>query len=346
MRVGTNVMLQRPSGEVCSLVAHPGETIKDIKKRFQDEFRFPMEASCKLSYGGLDVMDSAELPELQPGDRQTPVLLTQRNLLRSTSSPVFHQEHQKNSRLSGGDGKHGRRDSESEALQLVFHRESGDYSEIGNSRDFVQGAVDGLNKGYQPELLKGGMGGAYMLRSADGKAYGVLKPSDEEPLAPNNPHGVNGRTIGDPGMKRTIRVGEAAVREVAAYLIDHGGSAGVPRTALVRAKHESLYVASPVSPLYAAALEAQVSKVCSLQEYVYHDMDTSDWGTSAIPAREVHKIGILDIRICNTDRHGGNILIQRDQESNAVKLVPIDHGYAFPEALDDIYFEWLHWKQV
>ena len=47
-----------------------------------------------------------------------------------------------------------------------------------------------------------------------------MKPCDEEPLAPNNPKGYVGRSLGDPGWKPTVRVGEAAMREVAAYLLD------------------------------------------------------------------------------------------------------------------------------
>ena len=43
-----------------------------------------------------------------------------------------------------------------------------------------------------------------------------------------------GRALGDPGLKPTVRVGEAAMREVAAYLLDHEHFARVPATALVK----------------------------------------------------------------------------------------------------------------
>lgn len=36
----------------------------------------------------------------------------------------------------------------------------------------------------------------------------IFKPCDEEPLAPNNPKGYVGRTLGDAGWKPTVRVGE------------------------------------------------------------------------------------------------------------------------------------------
>ena len=48
--------------------------------------------------------------------------------------------------------------------------------------------------------------------------------------------GFVGRALGDPGLKPTVRVGEAAMREVAAYLLDHERFARVPTTALVKAR--------------------------------------------------------------------------------------------------------------
>lgn len=81
-------------------------------------------------------------------------------------------------------------------------------------------------------------------------------------------------------------------------------------------------------------------------------------GASRFAARDVHRIGILDIRIWNTDRHAGNILVRRPRESslglsglakldfNQLELVPIDHGFCLPESLEPPYFEWLHWPQV
>lgn len=76
------------------------------------------------------------------------------------------------------------------------------------------------------------------------------------------------------------------------------------------------------------------------------------------PVADVHRIGLLDIRLFNTDRHAGNILIKvtkppKDSAAathqwlgNEYSLVPIDHGFCLPEALEPPYFEWLHWPQV
>ncbi len=42
-----------------------------------------------------------------------------------------------------------------------------------------------------------------------------------------------GRELGQPGLKPTVRVGEAALREVAAFLLDHGSFAKVRSLALI-----------------------------------------------------------------------------------------------------------------
>ena len=39
-------------------------------------------------------------------------------------------------------------------------------------------------------------------------------------------------------------------------------------------------------------------------------------GTSSFPVADVHRIGILDIRLMNMDRHGGNILVRRSSAAD------------------------------
>ena len=46
--------------------------------------------------------------------------------------------------------------------------------------------------------------------------------------------GFVGRSLGDPGLKPSVRVGEAAMREVAAFLLDHEHFASVPHTVMVK----------------------------------------------------------------------------------------------------------------
>ena len=207
--------------------------------------------------------------------------------------------------------------------------------------------------------------------------------------------GFVGRALGDPGLKPAVRVGEAAMREVAAYLLDHDHFARVPCTVLVRLTHPIFNVAaeantapavaSPHAPSDTAgshessttamgmrtafsgdlgqmqsSAKSPPAKLGSLQEFIAHSGDSSERGASCFTTRDVHAIGILDLRLLNTDRHAGNLLCvqpPRESESGAmgalgrldrgkVALKPIDHGFCLPEALEPPFFEWLHWPQV
>lgn len=61
--------------------------------------------------------------------------------------------------------------------------------------------------------------------------------------------GFVGRSLGDPGLKPSVRVGEAAMREVAAFLLDHEHFASVPHTVMVKV---SPCCGSPSPPKVAA----------------------------------------------------------------------------------------------
>ena len=76
--------------------------------------------------------------------------------------------------------------------------------------------------------------------------------------------------------------------------------------------------------------------------------DCEERGTGTFSVEEVHKIAILDIRLANCDRNGGNILVKRctGQQTCRWQLIPIDHGYCLPSTLADVSFEWMYWPQV
>lgn len=203
-----------------------------------------------------------------------------------------------------------------------------------------------MASGLQPIPLPSGLGGAYVFRNKNGNNIAVTKPVDEEPLALNNPKGLGGQMLGQPGLKKSIRIGETGIRELAAYLLDHGGLAGVPPTALVKFSHAAFCVTND-----AATVPSHMPKIASLQRFVGHGFDAGELGPSFFSVASVHRIGILDIRIMNLDRHAGNMLVMKhDHKSNYIDgitdLVPIDHGFCLPEWLDDPYFEWLHWPQA
>lgn len=209
----------------------------------------------------------------------------------------------------------------------------------------IEEAANALARGVNPVPVSSGLGGAYILRNENGVNIAVVKPLDEEPFACNNPKGFVGRMMGQPGLKRSVRIGETGIRELAAYLLDYGGFVGVPPTALVEISHVGFHVNN------SCGIPTALCKIASLQSYVDHDCDAGELGPSCFSVTAVHRVGIFDIRVLNIDRHAGNLLVKKKQrhgscDGGAVELVPIDHGLCLPEWLDDPYFEWLHWPQA
>ncbi|KAL2893237.1 Phosphatidylinositol 4-kinase gamma 4 [Bienertia sinuspersici] len=206
---------------------------------------------------------------------------------------------------------------------------------------------EGLEKGNAPIRSNEGSGGVYLMQDSTGLGYvSVFKPIDEEPKALNNPHGLPITSDGE-GLKRGTIVGQGAFREVAAYLLDHPsngrrgvtgetmGFAGVPPTGLVSCLHKGFNHPNVVT-----------HKMGSLQKFVKNDGSCEDIGPGSFPVEELHKISVLDIRLANADRHAGNILFRKDNETGRTILTPIDHGYCLPECFEDCTFEWLYWPQA
>jgi len=80
--------------------------------------------------------------------------------------------------------------------------------------------------------------------------------------------------------------------------------------------------------------------------------ETADnFGRQMFAVRDVHRIGILDIRIANMDRNHGNLLVKVMREaSRKLQLIPIDHGCSLPDRLgievnDVVWMEWPQSKQ-
>lgn len=233
-------------------------------------------------------------------------------------------------------------------------------------RRLVKSVIRGLKACQEPERCSEGMGGTYFFSDENGRKAAIVKPCDEEPLAENNPKGYVGRSLGDYGWKPTVRVGEAAMREVAAYLLDHNNFAKVPTSVLIRARHPVFCYNNRMSSVRASCLDLTAlepgkesplpMKLGSLQEFVHHECDTSEMGPSRFNVKDVHRIGILDIRLFNTDRHAGNMLVKVSKDNSTdlrsrmaekqYELIPIDHGFCLPETLEAPYFEWLHWPQT
>lgn len=242
----------------------------------------------------------------------------------------------------------------------------------------IQQARRGLALGLKPELVLEGSGGTYFLHDARKVKVAVFKPADEEPYAENNPRGYvkQGAVLssdhdslfsstspdtGELSLREGIRPGESCLREVAAYLIDHGGFSSVPMTTLTDARHPAfnmngarLKLAEGGAAMGSHALNSSVNavsqmtkKVGSCQEFVNAECSMDDLSPSKLDVDEVHKIAILDIRIMNADRNAANLLCRR-RTDNTLELVPIDHGFCLRAAADVAWFDWcwLDWPQL
>jgi hypothetical protein len=232
----------------------------------------------------------------------------------------------------------------------------------------VAQARRGLALGLKPELVLDGSGGTYFLRDARKLKVAVFKPADEEPYAENNPRGyiklVDAKADmydDELSLRAGILPGEACLREVAAYLLDHGGFSGVPMTTLAEARHPAfntngarLNLCEGGASVGTHSLNPQTSatsslkkKVGSFQEFVHSECTMDDLSPSMIPVDEIHKIAILDIRLMNADRNSANLLCKRKPD-NSIELVPIDHGYCLRDVCDVSWMDWvwLDWPQL
>ncbi|KAK7410714.1 hypothetical protein VNO78_01724 [Psophocarpus tetragonolobus] len=220
-------------------------------------------------------------------------------------------------------------------------------------QELIKITSEGLEKGRKPIQSSEGSGGAYLMQDSSGLKYvSVFKPIDEEPMAINNPQGLPVSEDGE-GLKKGTRVGQGALREVAAYILDHPrkgprsysnngeqGFAGVPPTVMVKCLDKGFHNVEGYHKVSGNA------KIGSLQMFMRNVGSCEDMGPSTFPVEEVQKISVLDIRLVNADRHAGNILIAKDGEDGPTILIPIDHGYCLPESFEDCTFDWLYWPQA
>ena len=233
-------------------------------------------------------------------------------------------------------------------------------------RTLVQEARRAFALGLKPEFVLDGSGGTYFLHDAHKNKIAVFKPSDEEPYAPANPRGylpIGGSD--EQSLRKGLAPGEACIREVAAFLLDHDGMCSVPMTTLVEARHSAfnnngsrMTVANggaaigshSISAPTEAGIASSVTpkKVGSFQEFVRCDGTTmDDISPSLLSIEEVQKIALLDIRILNADRNAANLLVRRASD-DSLELIPIDHGFCLRSVSDVSWMDWcwLDWPQL
>lgn len=322
------VFVQTETGCVLGIELDGSENAHSVKKKLQLSLNVPTEETS------LMCGDTVLKNDLSTVRNHSPLFLTRNCLHRSSSTPCLSPS-----------GKDLHQRDESNPIEVI-----GCSSRFPGTKQLVNDIVEAMKNGIDPIPVRSGLGGAYFFRGFSGENVAIIKPTDEEPFAPNNPKGFVGKALGLPGLKRSVRVGETGFREVAAYLLDYDGFANVPLTALVKVTHPIFNVNNDVVNGNGHQPKEQMSKIASFQQFIPHDCDASDHGTSNFPVSAVHRIGILDIRILNTDRHAGNLLVRKFDDGigkfNQVDLVPIDHGLSLPESLEDPYFEWIHWPQA
>ncbi len=169
----------------------------------------------------------------------------------------------------------------------------------------------GFKVGVEPILVGDeSSGGTYFLRDKT-KAYTVVcKPGDEEPNSP-----INGCISNTNFYRGKITPGFGMYRECAAWILDNG-FAGVPPTALAKIRHTQLKcypslnaTASQVSTSKNWSTTRFGYKLASVQSYVRHLSSAEDMGPSLFNLCDIQRIAILDIKLCNLDRHSGNLLV-------------------------------------
>lgn len=205
-----------------------------------------------------------------------------------------------------------------------------------------------LDAGAVPTLVDDGLGGTYFIDDRHGTPRCVFKPRDEEPFAPNNPKRERADRMvhmGETGLKTGIIVGEAALNEQAAYLLDSTSRSGhfcrVPATAIVLTEHSNFYdvtsgEGSTGNEANHAPFRSLKTKVGSLQRFESHVGCADDFSYSLFSIEDVQRIALLDLRIFNLDRHGANLLVQRPwQTSRPSQKLPVATSL-FPPVQEDV----------
>jgi hypothetical protein len=153
-----------------------------------------------------------------------------------------------------------------------------------------------FKKGIAPIVNPGGTSQSYLIKDSSGEYICIFKPFCV-------------------GFKE-------AVRELAAFRLDHDHFAGVPATVQTTLSHRALKgVRSGILQLY------------------IDGVPLVNCDPHLIPS-QIRRIAILDIRILNPDRHRSNLLYL--PKTN--KLVPIDHGSSLTTTPYIANFVWLSWK--
>ncbi len=168
------------AGNVLGIELDRADKVESVKKKVQAAFCVPTEQS-DLVFGDL-VLDK----DLSGVRNDSPLLLT-RNLYRSSSTPCLSP--------TIADLKSNRDFGQNRLFEIV-----GGSTCCSKINRLLREAAKAVEAGVDPVPAGGGLGGAYYFRNRRGESIAIVKPTDEEPFAPNNPKGFTGRALGQPGQ--------------------------------------------------------------------------------------------------------------------------------------------------
>eukprot|EP00871_Galdieria_phlegrea_P004579 jgi/Galph1/5121/GphlegSOOS_G3707.1 len=213
---------------------------------------------------------------------------------------------------------------------------------LSTARAFDNGTV----KSERP--ARSGVSGTYFLKQNTSSQHvlGVFKPSNEEPGAICSKSEASSSPLQGSWFS-TInschQSGQCALKEVAAYLLDHGHFVNVPQTVLASCDVD-LRQGFDNNSLTEQPLQ---TKTGAFQVYVPNLGDAEDYGPGIFSVNAVQRLAFFDLRVLNCDRHGGNLLVTRGADENEFNLVPIDHGFILPDCFHSYPWPvWMDWPQV
>ena len=171
-------------------------------------------------------------------------------------------------------------------------------------------------------IMEGNTSMVYRLFNDNGQPTAIFKPYDE---INDGTHAISTNDA----MTWNSKIN--ALNEVSAYEFDQRSSvpAGIPET-----QHAEIPVSLFCDDNHDNATmdptmedNHSMDFICgSLQQFVPNAESCEDYGPNLFSTTNVHRIGILDLRILNCDRHTGNLLFDLSEK----RLIPIDHALSFP----------------
>ncbi len=166
-----------------------------------------------------------------------------------------------------------------------------------------------------------GVNGAYMVEHSDtGNNVLIFKPADAE------------EDLGGGWEK-----GSGAIREMAAKALSDsikksmGVDLGVAETHMVPVENRKLPNSKGKVVGEPRGLRLGSVQMLLENDGALRDLDAEDPEAfyATVPAEDIDKMAMMDLITLNQDRHGGNILVKKDQNGQN-RLLPIDHGKSMP----------------